>query len=83
MSTKSRSSVKTQSKDAEKAGTLQPAGQATQSADTPRVEGKSMSGSSSTKSRAAVKGDAKAARSSGLLQPAGEAPKPAGEAPKK
>ena len=86
MSDKSRSSVKMQTKDANKTGGLAPAGQAPQPVG--QTSGnqdadKSMMSNSSTKSRSAVKADTKADAKAGALQPAGQAPQPVNSTPQK
>ena len=83
---KSGAIVKAQTRRAEKAGTLAPAG------ETPNPVG-SVTGNIDqsratpptgfVQSRARVKAQTKAARSSDSLQPAGEAAQPSSEAPKK
>ena len=86
MSDKSRSSVKTDTKSANKMGGLAPAGEtpAPIGATTKNQDAdQSKAPRTSTMSRSSVKSDTKAGRATGTLQPAGEAPQPSSESPKK
>lgn len=85
-STKSRSSVKAQTRSAEKAGMLAPAGESPTplGSVTGKIDlGNAMAHTGSVQSRRHVKAQTKAARSNDTLQLAGEAPQPSSEAPKK
>jgi len=86
MSTKSRATVKAQTRKAEASGQLQPAGEAA----TP-IGGATMApmnGEQTTTTpashlhRASVKRQTRTAERNGTLQPAGEAPQPSSEKPK-
>ena len=86
MSDKSRSTVKMQTKDANKMGGLAPAGQTPQpvgQTSSNQDADKSMMSKSSTKSRSAVKAETKADAKAGALQPAGQATQPVDTPPKK
>ncbi len=91
MSTKSRASVKAETRRAQARGTLQPAGEApapiggatSSGANADKSMTSHKSTHRSTRHRAAVKRQTKAAEMNGTLQPAGEATQPSSEPPKK
>ena len=87
MSTKSRATVKAQTRKAEASGQLQQAGEAATpiggATTTPMTGEQSTGATNSRPHRPTVKRQTQAAERSGTLQPAGEAPQPSSEMPKK
>ena len=87
MSTKSRATVKAQTRKAEASSQLQQAGEAAApiggATTTPMTGEQSTGAKTSRPHRPTVKRQTQAAERSGTLQPAGDAPQPSSEMPKK